>query len=128
MNNGKKNILCPHFNQCSGCSHDMDIENIPVFQEARQFFIDRGNINLSLTTGEAKHWRSRAKLSVKGTTTTPLIGLYAKGSHNIVDIPNCQVHNPLINKAVLILKEWIKTNEIEPYNEETKQGVVRYVQ
>ncbi|KAK4845842.1 hypothetical protein QYF36_009775 [Acer negundo] len=59
-------------------------------------------------------WRCRAKLAVRGTPMSPLIGLYQEGTHNVADIPDCKAHHPGINAAVELLRQGIKELNIEP--------------
>jgi len=124
----KNSILCPHFKKCSGCQIDEDITNFPLYQESKVFFKTLGIHDFKLNSGNATKWRCRAKLAVRGTFLNPSIGLYEEGSHNVVDIPLCQVHHPLINQAVAIIIQWIKDEKIEPYDEKKRNGFLRYVQ
>jgi 23S rRNA (uracil1939-C5)-methyltransferase len=122
------NILCPHFILCSGCSVDVNVANIPSFHEAQEFFRSLGRHDFKLHTGRACGWRCRARLAVRGTPEEPLIGLYQANSHKLVDIPNCHVHHPLINRAANLLRQWIKDYAITPYHEISGKGLLRYVQ
>jgi 23S rRNA (uracil1939-C5)-methyltransferase len=45
-------------------------------------------------------YRARAKLVVNG----PLIGLYARGTHRVVDIPDCRVLDPELSRAAAGLR------------------------
>lgn len=122
------NIHCPHFYACSGCTVDTDIANIKTTAEAKVFFAEHGIADFKVHLGHPTGWRCRAKLVVRGTKEQPLIGLYKRGSHEVVDIPFCKVHHPLINLAVARLRDWICDHNIEPYNESTGVGLLRYVQ
>ena len=124
----KMNILCPHFPSCSGCSVNTDVASIHAFEEAKKFFDSLYRPEFKLQTGNACRWRYRAKLAVRGTKDDPLIGLYRAGSHDVVDIPHCRVHHPLINQAVEHLRTWIKARGIVPYDEKTGKGVLRYLE
>lgn len=70
----------------------------------------------------------RAKLAVRGTSSHPLIGLFRAHSHEVVPIPHCYVHHPLINEAVALIRDVMISLSIEPYCEETKSGALRYLQ
>lgn len=122
------NLDCPHFEKCSGCEISKDLNNPPVLEEAKKYFEKKGIQNLQLISGNVNFWRYRAKLVVRGTSNNPLIGLYKKGTHEVLDIPFCKVHHPNINLALKLIKEIICQNAIEPYNETTKKGVLRYLQ
>jgi len=127
MNKFPLHIHCPHFQLCSGCSINEFVDSPPVLNEAKQYFKQRA-ADLHLHTGSATGWRLRAKLAIRGTSTEPHIGLFKEGTHDVVDIPFCRVHHPSINKAVEFLRGLIKTEKIEPYNETTHAGELRYVQ
>lgn len=121
-------IHCPHFDVCSGCTRNEDIDHLQVLEEARQFFAENGVPFFKMQIGTPVGWRCRAKLAVRGTVNAPLIGLFKKGSHQTINIPQCRVHHPAINQAVEILKNWISRYKIQPYDEIAGKGLLRYVQ
>jgi len=122
----KKKLDCPHFNACSGCQLQDDIESPPILLRARQFFKERGINELLCKTGSIKGWRYRSKLAVRGSSSKPLIGLYKEYSHEVVEIPHCVVHHPSINEAIRLIKKQISLHQIAPYNE--NEGDLRYLQ
>ncbi len=122
-----KKIDCQHFSQCSGCFLN-DASFPPIFLEAQNFFSKQGIDHLKLISGPATGWRTRAKLAVRGTVEKPIIGLFKEGTHEVMDIPFCAVHHPQINEAVEKVRQFIRDKKIEPYIEETGQGLVRYLQ
>jgi len=124
----KPDLNCPHFEKCSGCEISANLNTPPIFEEAKNYFEKKGIQNLQLITGNVNFWRYRAKLVVRGTSDNPQIGLYKKGTHEVLDIPFCKVHHPNINIALNLVKEFIRQNAIEPYNETTKKGLLRYLQ
>lgn len=125
--NNHQNIHCPHFAICSGCTIGEKVNNPPILEEIRQYFSDR-SVAFDYVSGQSTEWRNRAKLAIRGTKQNPLIGLYKSGTHEIVNIPFCQVHHPAINQAVEQIKKWIVAEGINPYDEITYQGVLRYIQ
>jgi len=123
-----QDILCPHFDVCSGCIINQSVDQLALFQEVKTYFKHKDVHNLHLITGPSCGWRCRAKLVVQGTANHPKIGLYKEHSHEAVDIPFCRVHHPVINSVVLQVKAFIQSEKIEPYNEKTGKGLLRYVQ
>lgn len=121
-------ILCPHFELCSGCVLNTAVTSPAILQEAKKFFHEKGVATFLFHTGSTTGWRCRAKLAVRGCSQHPQIGLYKEGTHDVVDIPLCRVHHPQINRAVDVLKEWIASEAIPLYNETTGVGVLRYLQ
>ncbi|XP_042448609.1 uncharacterized RNA methyltransferase pc1998-like isoform X2 [Zingiber officinale] len=121
-------LQCPHFQSCSGCTQERNLDLPPLLHDATEFFNRLGISNITFESGSLWEWRCRAKLAVRGTSETPLIGLYQEDTHNIIDIPMCRAHHPNINAAVDLLKEGISKLKVEPYNEDSGTGELRYVQ
>jgi 23S rRNA (uracil1939-C5)-methyltransferase len=121
-------IHCPHFKICSGCALELGVERSKSFENANNFFLNHQLSNLSLETGHAEGWRCRARLAIRGTSTKPLIGLFEEGTHQVVDIPFCKIHHPLINQAIQTLRHWIIEEKLSPYDELKGAGLLRYVQ
>ncbi|KAL6587395.1 hypothetical protein OROMI_000373 [Orobanche minor] len=119
---------CPHFQSCSGCTHEYNLHQPPILEEAIEFFKHIGVPNFTFDSCRLWGWRCRAKLAVRGSSLKPLIGLYEVGTHNAVDIPECKAHHPNINAAVNLLKLAMAELNIEPYDEDKGTGELRYVQ
>ncbi len=111
-----KVIGCIHFPKCSGCTQNSCETPPELYQRAKNYF----SIPLEYQQGALVGWRIRAKLAVRGDH----IGLFEKGTHDVLDIPHCKVHHLRINEAVARLK---KENLI-PYDEKTHRGDLRYIQ
>ncbi|KAL0381812.1 UNVERIFIED_CONTAM: putative RNA methyltransferase pc1998 [Sesamum angustifolium] len=115
-------LHCPHFQSCSGCTHEYNLHHPPILDEAIQFFRTIAVSNFTFDSCRLWGWRCRAKLAVRGSSIKPLIGLYEEGTHNVVDIPECKAHHPSINAAVDLLKQgkvqvalvWNSRNESSP--------------
>lgn len=131
MNNFPKerfNIFCVHFSSCSGCFLEDAVHIPPILEEAKLWFRENGISDFNLRAGLVTGWRTRAKLAVRGSSQDPRIGLYKAGSHEVIDIPRCQVHHPAINRAVELLKALIRQNHLTIYEENGKKGDLRYLQ
>ncbi|CAI0457707.1 unnamed protein product [Linum tenue] len=126
--NSKCALECPHFQSCSGCTHELDLDRPSVVDEAAEFFSKLGVSDFTFDSSRLWEWRCRAKLAVRGSSATPLIGLYEEGTHNVVDIPHCKAHHPRINAAVELLRKGITALRILPYDEDQGTGDLRYVQ
>ena len=122
------NIFCPKFPLCPACLIDVDVANTQTTREAKSFFANLGINDFKVHVGSLKGWRCRAKLVVRGTVEEPLIGLYKTGSHEVIDLPDCCAHHPLINQAISYLRKWISLYRIQPYDERTGKGTLRYIQ
>ncbi|XP_022895366.1 uncharacterized protein LOC111409563 [Olea europaea var. sylvestris] len=121
-------LHCPHFQSCSGCTHEYNLHRPVILDEAIDFFEKLAVSGFDFDTCRLWGWRCRAKLAVRGSSTKPLIGLYQEHTHDVVDIPECKAHHPSINAAVELLKQGMSKLNIEPYDEDQGTGELRYVQ
>lgn len=121
--------FCQHFNSCSGCLIDLKQDSPPpIWNEVVSYFQQKYDSTPFLHLGSPTGWRHRAKLAVRGTAENPLIGLFKAHSHQVIPIPLCQVHHPAINQAVEFLRCWMINHHLQPYNEKTGRGDLRYLQ
>ncbi|MBX7067021.1 MAG: hypothetical protein K1X28_07305 [Parachlamydiales bacterium] len=118
-----KPSACPHFSLCSGCELP-EPYNPPVWQEALAFFRENG-VEPEFVSDGFSQTRMKAKLAIRNG---PALGLFKKGTHEVLSIPKCLVHHPSINKAAAILQEEISRQKVEPYDEARRCGVLRYAQ
>lgn len=122
-------ILCPHFNHCSGCVIDTNVDHLPLFIDVQCYFSSKNFAIPDLVVGPATGWRCRAKLAVRQPAPNGevLIGLFREGTHHVQAIPHCRVHHPSINKATALIKRWIATENVTVYDESTGCGDLRYL-
>ena len=55
-------------------------------------------------------------------------GLYERDTHTILTIPDCSINHPSINLAVEFLTVATADAQADPYDEDTGNGGLRYVQ
>jgi 23S rRNA (uracil1939-C5)-methyltransferase len=72
-------------------------------------------------------YRNSAKLVVGGKYAAPLIGIYKRNSHDILDIGDCQLHHPLINRIAAVVRKGIIKGRVPVYSPKSKQGLLRYL-
>lgn len=96
-----------------------DFSTPPIWETIRQYFDP-----IPLYMGPRIHWRTRAKLAVRGSPRFPKIGLFKPGTHDVEDLTTCPDHHPSINEALHILRQ----TPLSPYDEKTLTGNLRYVQ
>jgi tRNA/tmRNA/rRNA uracil-C5-methylase (TrmA/RlmC/RlmD family) len=145
-------INCEHFGTCPGCVVNEKVGNIDIIKSAKLFFSstsvrkrrldvpldqliseesDDGFYNVVIPSS-LKGWRTQAKLAVAPISSSwekgCAFGLFKRGTHSVLSIPNCEVHHPSINRAVHALvaaTEKVGTAAFEP---DKSQGGLRYVQ
>lgn len=105
-------VHCEHAKTCPGCPL-IDLAYGEQLEAKRQSvvssltrFAELANCNVSAVVGADPivEYRRRAKLAVSGNA----VGLYARGSHTVVDLPRCRVQDPLILRVVACVRELSK--------------------
>jgi 23S rRNA (uracil1939-C5)-methyltransferase len=72
-------------------------------------------------------YRNSAKLVVAGKFAEPIIGIYRHNTHEVVDISDCPLHHPLINRVVKAVKEGIGKGKVPIYSQRSGSGIIRYL-
>jgi 23S rRNA (uracil1939-C5)-methyltransferase len=72
-------------------------------------------------------YRNSAKLVVAGKHGAPVIGIYRRNSHDVLDIGDCPLHHPLINRIIAAVKVGIKKGKVPIFSQRTGNGLLRYL-
>jgi 23S rRNA (uracil1939-C5)-methyltransferase len=121
-------LSCPHLPPCPGCPRFGAPDPAP---EARQRLADlcaAHAARFDVRTGARRHFRCRARLAVRGRQGAAKIGIFAEGTHRVVDIPSCQIHHPLINSVAAALKASMRELGTSSYSDSAHAGLVRALQ
>ncbi len=96
-----------------------------AFQQ--QGILNSAEIKSVLPSAPPSAYRASAKLAFGRKREKVLLGLYQRGSHDVVDCPDCPVHHPLINKIAAVVREEVQRQKISVYNPGHKRGCLRYM-
>jgi 23S rRNA (uracil1939-C5)-methyltransferase len=80
-----------------------------------------------LASPKQLNYRNSAKLVVAGKNIDPVIGIYRRNTHDVLEIGDCPLHHPLINKVVKAAKAGIKKGKVPIYNPKSEMGLLRYL-
>ncbi len=126
---------CPHFRNCQSCA-------ILSWQYAAQLAGKQKRVAeaLALYPGLSKvapggiwgapeefGYRASAKLVVARKRGRPQVGMYRRGSHDVVDIADCPLHHPLINRVAAVVREELERRSISAYDANQRRGLLRYL-
>jgi len=78
--------------------------------------------------GTETGFRLRARLSIRGHTGSPKLGLFELGTHRVVHIPNCRVQHPLINHVAAVVRRALVETNVSCYSDKAHLGLARYLQ
>jgi 23S rRNA (uracil1939-C5)-methyltransferase len=88
-----------------------------------------GDVTIHDTIASPKQqgYRNTAKLVVAGKYSDPVIGIYRRNTHDVLEIADCPLHHPLINKVVKAAKAGIRKGKVPIYNPKSEMGLLRYL-
>lgn len=124
--------LCKHFGICGGC----DSQNIDYKEQLRAkedrikdiFSVFKvGEIEKIVPSPEIFYYRNKMEYAVSSDGQDILIGLRQKKRfYRIVDLEECRIFSDRAPGIFTIFKDWIKMNNIEPYQLRRHSGNIRY--
>lgn len=127
---------CTYCNTCGGCTlqHLEYGAQLQVKQEQVKDAMERlggfKEIKVLPIIGMENPKRYRNKGSFPfGITEDGKIstGFFKQHSHTLVPIEDCIIQKNKINDAVKAVREWANKYNIPPYNEQTREGILRHV-
>lgn len=126
---------CKQASSCQGCSLvHMEMQAQLYFKQDRvRHALDRYDSLKKVPAHpvcRAPHpfgYRTNAKLVMGKERGRVKIGLYRRGTHDVVDIGDCPLHHPLINRIVAVVKEEMERQDLYIYNPVTRRGLLRYL-
>lgn len=131
---------------CPGCIVRDDVTDVDVVRHARSYFsspsmrrhraYDDDDDALPafrvVVPSALEGWRTQSRLAVRSRSKWGrdgcVLGLYASGSHNVVECPDCAVHHPRVNEAMAAITAATAAVGTDAFDETTGTGSLRYVQ
>ncbi|SMO86507.1 23S rRNA (uracil(1939)-C(5))-methyltransferase RlmD [Melghirimyces algeriensis] len=126
---------CPVFRECGGCQ--LQHINYPKQLELKRELVvetfsrytGRKDIPIQETIGMETPWnyRNKAQLPLKNLDSRLVMGLYAAGSHRLIDVGNCGVQHPLTNQILETTRKVLEEMSVPVYHEKKHRGTIRYL-
>lgn len=113
-----------YFNKCTSCQRIPLVNRVPELPEEL--------ITLSKKVNEWNYapsefgLRAKARMSVSGTSSNPILGLL-DSNYDGIEILSCPAHRPIINKVANLLPNLIKEEGINPYNIPSRLGELKSI-
>ncbi|AJY77968.1 RNA methyltransferase [Paenibacillus beijingensis] len=126
---------CPVYESCGGCqlqhmTYSAQLKaKEEIVRESFQRYAGLQELPLRPIFGMSDPWgyRNKAQLQVGRKGEEIITGLYATGSHRLLDISGCAVQHPVVNRVIDQVKAILAELRIPVYEERTCEGVVRTV-
>jgi 23S rRNA (uracil1939-C5)-methyltransferase len=127
--------VCKLFGQCGGCQL-MHLDYPEQLTTKRQRVVDAferigklSNVTV-LPCEPSAHplgYRNKIQLPVVPGPSHVRLGLYAAGSHDLVEIEECHIHTPLGDRAFSQIKQLVVESGLSAYNPQTGKGELRHI-
>lgn len=127
--------LCRHRRLCEGCPLGI-MEYGAQLSWKRDFTagelacyssLSGVTVHDTLPSPKQLGYRNSAKLVIAGKFAEPVIGMYRRNSHDVVEIGDCPLHHPLVNKVVEAVRTGIRKGKVPIYSPRTERGLLRYL-
>ncbi|NOR49765.1 MAG: 23S rRNA (uracil(1939)-C(5))-methyltransferase RlmD [Desulfuromonadales bacterium] len=126
---------CPHYRACQGCAllnwkYDAQLAcKSKRVADALAAFPSLLEVPLSevWAAPETLGYRASAKLVVARKRGKGQVGMYRRGSHDVVDIADCPLHHPLINRVAAVVRDELDRRKISAYDTNHRRGLLRYL-
>ena len=120
---------CSHRPPCDGCPRYGEPGIAPAARLALDGLAAAHDLPpVEVIQGPATGFRHRARLAIRGRKGAPKLGLFRAGTHEVVTVPRCVVHHPLINDVAGIVRGALADAEVPPWSDHAQAGVARYLQ
>jgi 23S rRNA (uracil1939-C5)-methyltransferase len=129
------NPTCPHYPQCVGCGligtpygqqlerkHARVVDSLAAYPRLAATAVPPviGAVRLF-------GYRNQVKLVVRRARRGLLLGVYRPGTHQVVDIAQCPVHQEPINSVLAGVRQAVERSAAPVYDERSGEGWLRYV-
>lgn len=120
---------CTHRPPCDGCPRYGEHGLAPSTRRMLEAFAaTHGLPPPPLVAGAPEGFRARARLAIRGRKGAPKLGLFRAGTHEVVTVPNCVVHHPLVNETAGIVRGALADAGVPPWSDAAQAGIARYLQ
>lgn len=126
---------CPLFDRCGGCQimhleYDKQLEYkrkrvMDAFERiGKSPILDKPSIEPSIPSFG---YRNKIQLPVTEDKGFLQVGLYERGSHNVVPVEHCLIHSSFGDEVYQEVIKIIKASSIKAYSEKTEEGELRHI-
>lgn len=126
---------CATYKRCGGCNlrHIDYEETLNIKQNTVQNLVNKtlnNKIKAEMTVGMGNpyNYRNKAQYPVGfDKSGEPVMGVYAKRTHEIIPMRNCMIQNPVSEKIANVVLGFFIKNNIPIYNEKNGEGLLRHI-
>ena len=126
---------CKTYKRCGGCNmrHIEYEETLIIKRNSVQALVNKtlkNKVQIKNTIGMENplHYRNKAQYPIgMNKENKPVIGVFARRSHEIIPINNCLIQKPISEQIAKFILEYITKNNISVYDEKSGKGIFRHL-
>ena len=126
---------CATYKRCGGCNlrHIKYNKTLEMKRDVVQNLVNKtlkNKITVNNTIGMDKpyYYRNKAQYPFGiNKNGEKVFGIFAQRTHEIIEIQECKIQNPISEKIAREVISFIRKNNISVYNEETGEGLFRHL-
>ncbi|MBQ3585059.1 MAG: 23S rRNA (uracil(1939)-C(5))-methyltransferase RlmD [Lachnospiraceae bacterium] len=126
-----KNVVCPYYKKCGGCAY---IEQDYAWQlkekqkQVSKLLTPHCHVMKIVGMEQPFFYRNKVHAAFGRTRKGEVVaGIYAAGTHDIIDIDKCMIENEKADAIIRDIKGLLKSFKIKTYDEDTGYGLLRHV-
>ena len=132
---GRIEPVCIIYKNCGGCNlqhidynSQLDFKTNRVVQVINRIGkLEEVIVHKALGMESPYNYRNKVQLPASNINGVVKIGFYAVRSHDIINMENCHIQDAVADIVVKLTRQWIREFNIECYNEENHQGILRHI-
>lgn len=126
---------CPHYPHCAACAFAGTPYGAQLLRKRERLtaalaaYPRLAGLAVPAVAGAPRPfgYRNQAKLVARRAHWGLLLGVYRPGTHQVVDISSCPVHQPPINEVLAGVRAALESAHAPAYDERSQSGWLRYV-
>lgn len=126
---------CGTYKRCGGCNlrhidyeETLNIKRNTVQNLVNKTLNNKINVNMLIGMGNPYNYRNKAQYPVGlDKNNEPVMGVYAKRTHEIIPMRDCMIQNPLSEQIANFVFHFFIQNNIPIYNEKNGKGLLRHI-
>ena len=126
---------CATYKRCGGCNlrHIKYSKTLEMKKDVVQNLVNKAlnnKIEVNDTIGMDKpyYYRNKAQYPFGiNKNGEKVFGIFAQRTHEIIEIQECKIQNPISEKIAREVLKFVRKNNISVYNEQTRKGLVRHL-
>jgi len=119
---------------CQGCplielqpQAQLEFKRRQVADAMRDAGLKRAVVPEVIAAPQDLGYRTSAKLAIGRWHRHLRIGLYRRGSHEIVHLKDCPLHHPLVNRVIEVVREEVVHQQLSVWDARQGDGLLRYL-